>query len=129
MVYEVLGRDVKLNNNDIQFSKSQDFLVVSKRANLIQAITNRFSTMRGEYLLDSNYGSELHTVIGLPSNSFIKSAIKGYVINALNAEPRIADFTINNIEIDRDVARIDITVTAIDTQEQFNFVYPYYLQE
>ena len=129
MAYEVLGRDIKLDNDDIQFSKSQDFLTVSKRENLIQAISNRFSTMQGEYLLNSNYGSELHTVIGLPANSFIKSAIKGYIINALNSEPRISDFTINEIKINADVAYIDINITATDTQEQFNFVYPYYLQE
>lgn len=126
---DVLGKDIMMMNGDVQFGKSQDFRLVSGEDNLAQSIITRCSTMKGEYVLTNLYGSNLHLSIGLPTDGFLKSAVKSYLFEVLNEEPRIASFEINTIEVvNRSTVNIEITVTPITSNVPFNIIFPIVLE-
>jgi phage baseplate assembly protein W len=123
-----LGKDIMLRDGDVQFSSSQDFRIVSDDDNLSQAIINRCLTMRGEYLISNLYGSNLHLAIGLPSNDYVVNAVKSYLFEVLNQEPRISSFTINRIEIiGRETVNIELEVIPITNTNSLNIIFPLYL--
>lgn len=121
----ILGKDIMLKDGDVQFSNSQDFRTVESEDNLAQAIINRVSVMKGEYLIDDQYGSNLHRSIGLPTDGFLISSVNSYLFEVLNQEPRIQSFEIINITvITRTTVNIEISVTPITTNNPFNIIFP-----
>lgn len=129
MTVDVLGKDIELKSGDIQFSSNQDFSIISKYNNLHQSISNRIQTIKGEYS-NAEYGSEVYRVIGKPKNILMKSALVGYVVEALNQEPRIRN--IENVSVDFDLynkfrVNLNITIVPIDSQEPLNLVFPLFL--
>jgi len=128
MTNNYLGKDIKLNGSDVVFSKSQDFDTISDEANLAQAISNRLSTAKGEYKLDSAYGSELSKDIGLPSTEFVINAIQGHIAETLQKEVRVKSFNIVDISKIGNTVNVLLSITPITTNKSFNMVYPYYLE-
>ena len=125
-----MGSDIYLLNSDLQFSNTQDLSVISGNDNLKQAIVNRLNTIKGEYY-NEFYGSELNKCFSLPINSSLKNQIIGYVIEALNQEPRIRKNNKITVEFVKEnyinYAIIDMTVTPIDTDVSLNLIYPLFI--
>jgi phage baseplate assembly protein W len=128
MANELLGKDILLFDNDIQFSSNQDFAVIKYEKNLIQAVYNRLQTYLGEYYIEE-YGSELYKCIGKPANRLLKNRIKGYIFETLLQEPRID--SVREIEVEfkmvdrnRITAQINIKVNQIGTQNELNLIFP-----
>ena len=129
MTTNVLGKDIKLKDNDIQFSPFQDFLTITDVNNLRQAIVNRLKTIVGEYF-NSNYGSELKNVIGKPRNELTRGRIIGYVSEALNQEPRIQridDILVTFPEENIYQVNVEITVVPIEDTTPLNLVFPLFI--
>ena len=129
MTDEVLGKDISLNNGtDLKFSVNQDFDTISGRDNLTQAIFSRLSTIKGEYFIEA-YGSEINSVIGQPRDDLLKNRLSGYVVEALNQEPRIQeiqDITVTFPEEENSV-EISITILPIDSQVPLNLIFPLFI--
>lgn len=129
MTVNVLGKDIEMKTDDIQFSNNQDFSVVQLNNNLRQAIINRIKTIKGEYSVEE-YGSEVHKVIGKPKNKLLKSALTGYVVEALNQEPRIEEVqnvTVEYDDSDKFQVNLTITVLPIESQVPLNLIFPLFL--
>ena len=133
MGIEILGKDISLKDNQIQFSLSQDFLAVDGMDNLKQAIITRLQTVLGEYFV-AGYGSELHKTIGSKRDNLLRGEILGYVSGALYQEPRISrikDIIIefpNKIKEDINTVKINITIIPVGTNVPLNLIFPYFLE-
>jgi phage baseplate assembly protein W len=132
MTNEFLGKDIKLKDNQIQFSVNQDFNFITDEENLAQAISNRLKTIVGEYYI-SSYGSQLNNVLGEKRNELLRGQIIGYVSEVLNQEPRIQRIESINITFpentfeDRELVEIDINVLPIESDTPLNLIYPLFL--
>ncbi len=122
-----MGKDIRLFNNDLKFSNNQDFSIISGYDNLKQAIINRLQTIKGEYY-NIYYGSELNKCYSNTITQSLKNQIIGYIIEALNQEPRIKSITDIIVEFKEDgierTAMVDIKITPIDTNTELNWIFP-----
>ena len=124
-----LGKDIRLKDGQIQFSQSQDFLVVDDNMNLQQAIFTRLQTVLGE-LYNTNYGSELYKAVGNIRNELLRGQIIGYISGALYQEPRIKridGISINFPEDSPKEVEVTITVIPIESDTPLNLIYPMFL--
>ncbi len=71
----------------------RDLAIVRGRENLGQAILIRLLTPRGELtpLAHPEYGCRLHTLIGRPNTATTRNLMKVHILEALQAEPRVAE--------------------------------------
>ncbi|MEZ4868454.1 MAG: DUF2634 domain-containing protein [Caldilineaceae bacterium] len=81
----------------------RDLATVSGRDNLAQAIFMRLLTPRGELseLAHPEYGSRLHELIGRVNSETTRNLIKLFILESLQAEPRIAEI-------------VEVTVTPVE---------------
>jgi phage baseplate assembly protein W len=70
-----------------------DVGVASGTENLAQAIIMRLLTPRGELseLAHPEYGSRLHELIGRPNTETTRNLVKLFILESLQAEPRIEE--------------------------------------
>lgn len=129
MSAELMGKDLTITNGDLQFSNNQDFSITSGYENLKQAIFNRLQTIKGEYH-NEFYGSELDKCYSLPINQTLKNQIIGYVVEALNQEPRIKSKEVG-VEFLQEgnvnYALINMKIIPIDTNISLNLIYPLFV--
>ncbi len=127
---EIYGKDVRLLDDDIKFSNDQDFSIISGVDNLYQSIINRLLTIKGEYY-NVEYGSELYKVNGETPDDILRNQMVGYIVDALNQEPRVE--SIESIEIEFERSGNDVTATimigliGIDSDVELNLVFPYFI--
>jgi len=76
-------------------SGANDLGTVEDRENLGQALTLRLLTLKGVLarLGHPDYGSELVSLIGRLNNETTRNLARLYVIEAVRAEPRVAELT------------------------------------
>jgi phage baseplate assembly protein W len=124
----LMGKDIRLEDDDLKFSNNQDFSIVSGYDNLKQSIINRIKTIKGEYY-NPFYGSEIDKCYSKPIGQSLKNQMIGYIIEALNQEPRIKNKDKISVEFDSDerLATVNITVTPIDTNVTLNLVFPLFI--
>jgi len=94
-----------------------------------QSIWIILSTARGERLMRQNFGCGIHDLVFSSSNASVKGDITNSVRKALvNFEPRIR---LRNIEIQENGVRMNINISyeVITTNNVFNLVYPFYVQD
>jgi phage baseplate assembly protein W len=129
MSAELMGKDLTITNGDLQFSNNQDFSITSGYENLKQAIFDRLQTIKGEYY-NEFYGSELDKCYSLPINQTLKNQIIGYVVEALNQEPRIKSKEVG-VEFLQEgnvnYAIINMKIVPIDTNISLNLIYPLFV--
>lgn len=99
--------------------RTRDFIPVSGRDNLAQAVIMRLLTPRGELaaLAHPDYGSRLPELIGTPRTETTRNLAKLYVIEALKQERRIAEIvqvTVSDQPGDRFRINIFIQIKPID---------------
>lgn len=124
-----MGIDIRLEKNDLKFSNNQDLSLIRGYDNLKQAIINRLKTIKGEFY-NTYYGSELDKCFSLPISNTLRNQFIGYIIEALNQEPRIKSREEINIEFIKDnnqfYALINIKVVPIDSMHAMNIVFPFF---
>jgi phage baseplate assembly protein W len=94
-----------------------------------QSIWIILSTARGERLMRHNFGCGIHDLVFSSSNASVKGDITNSIRKSLvNFEPRI---NLRNIEIQENGARMNINISyeVIKTNNVFNLVYPFYVQD
>lgn len=110
-----------------------DLAVLSGADNLKQALLLRFLTPLGELtaLGHLDYGSRLHELIGELNSEVNRNRAKVFVLQALAAEPRVK--TVRSVQVtqsqtDRTQIDIHVSLRAIDSDTDLNFVFPFFLE-
>lgn len=113
-------------------SGRMDLEAISRVDNIKQALLLRFLTPVGEMALlgHPSYGCRLIELIGELNNERTRNRAKMFVLQALNAEPRIQEILSVKVEPNRtDRSRIDITadLLTIESPTPLNLVFPFFL--
>jgi phage baseplate assembly protein W len=100
--------------------------------NLRQALLLRFLTRTGELaaLGHPAYGCRLYELIGERNTETTRNRAKLFVLQALAAEPRVAEVRAVRVAQGRDDRTridIDVTLVAIDSDVALNLVFPFFL--
>jgi phage gp46-like protein len=101
--------------------------------NLRQALLLRFLTPMGEMTIlgHSDYGSRLYELIGELNTDTNRNRAKMYVLQALQAEPRVKkvlSVTVTQNRMDRSEMDIEIHLTPVDSDTTLNLVFPFFLE-
>lgn len=137
---QLLGNLERQNSRDrandlliTTLNDSVDFATLKGAENLKQALLLRFLTPLGELALlgHPDYGSRLYELIGELNNEVNRNRAKVYVLQALAAEPRVQ--TVNSVQVtqnqtDRTQMDIRVSLRAIDSDTDLNFVFPFFLE-
>jgi phage baseplate assembly protein W len=110
-----------------------DLETLSGLDNLRQALLLRFLTPAGELAVlgHPSYGSRLFELIGERNTPTNRNRAKLFVLQALNAEPRVKEIRSVQVTENRaDPTRIDIDVwlVPIDSDTPLNLVFPFFLE-
>jgi phage baseplate assembly protein W len=106
--------------------------LISGEENITNSLTVLFSTVMGERIMHPDYGSELESFIFMPMSTSTITYMQVVITKAvLFNEPRIV---LNNVEVktrkeDPACLEINIDYTISETNNRYNFVYPFYLKE
>lgn len=111
----------------------QDLESIHGLENLSQALLLRFLTPLGEMAIlgHPEYGSRLFELIGEPNTETNRNRAKMYVLQALQAEPRVKKVVSVTVTSDRrQPNRIDINVhlNPVDSNTPLNLVFPFFLE-
>jgi phage baseplate assembly protein W len=110
-----------------------DLKTVAGADNLKQALLLRFLTPVGELTLlgHPDYGSRLFELIGELNNETNRNRAKLFVLQALQAEPRvkeIRDVKVTQNKSDRTRIDIETTLLTVDSDTLLNLVFPFFLE-
>ncbi len=114
-------------------ANARDLEITSGLDTLTQAIANRLKTRKGELaaLGHPDYGSRHHELMGQPNVQRTRDLIKLYVLQALNAEPRIEKVLTVTVTPEqnppRDTVRITLVLQIIGAAVPLNLVVPFSL--
>ncbi len=106
-----------------------DLIVVGGRDNLAQALLLRFLTPLGELTLlgHPDYGTKLYDLIGELNNVTNRNRARMFVLQALAAEPRVAE--VLDLQVlqggDRVTVLISMTLRVIGSDTPLNLVLPF----
>jgi phage baseplate assembly protein W len=114
-------------------ARETDLETVSGALNLQQALLLRFLTPMGELaaLGHPDYGSRLFDLIGELNSDRTRNRAKLYVLQALQAEPRVKKIYAVNVTQNRAVREqidIEVGLLPVDSDTPLNLVFPFYLQ-
>ena len=113
---EIYGTDYSSNG---YITSTGDIGLVTGLENAEQAVKNRLLTRIGTYpSIDSEYGSEVPSVIGEKRNNELISELRVYVENCMLEEPRV--YSINNLEITPvglEALRLEVNLQLVDGSE------------
>jgi phage baseplate assembly protein W len=107
-----------------------DLKTISDADNLSQALLLRFLTRQGDLaqLGHPEYGSRLYTLIGEFNNTTNRNRAKLYVLEALAAEPRVAQVLSVDVTAGaRDRIDIQASLQAIAGGKTIDLVFPFFL--
>jgi phage baseplate assembly protein W len=112
---EVFGTDVELRNGLLATARG-DFSLVSGRANLHQALSNRLDTERGDLLWHQDYGSRHRELIGTVNGPTAGLLAAQYAKAALQADPRVQSIKNSSAAVAGDVVSVSVEVQPISGQ-------------
>lgn len=100
-------------------SSNGDIGLVSELDNAEQAIRNRLLTKLGTYpTIDTDYGSEVSSVLGEKHNEDLISQLSVYVENCMLDEPRVYGITDLSISIvDHETLHLRLQLQLVDGSE------------
>jgi len=133
---EVLGTDLRLSSTlwgwDLSASGAGDLETGSGDDNLVQALTLRFNTSRGQLagLGHPDYGSRLPELIGRPNNVTTRNLVKFYALECIRQEPRIQEVLAVTVETTPEQGRVDVHLRLLPRGGSIplNLVFPFYLE-
>lgn len=115
------------------FSKQTNAVeMASEEEDIKQSLFILFSTMKGERVMNTEYGNTLHEMVYENINNTLLNFIIYRIERAiLLFEPRIkvSDIKIDASNRDEGVIYISVFYTVIQTNTRTNIVYPFYLNE
>jgi len=112
---DVFGTDVELRNGALATANG-DFALVSGRANLHQALSNRLDTERGDLLFHRDYGSLHRRLIGTVNGPTAGLLAAQYAKSALQADPRVRSITNSSATVSGDAVAVSVEVQPITGQ-------------
>ena len=113
---EIYGVDY---SSDGFISSNGDIGLVSELDNAEQAIRNRLLTRLGTYpTIDTDYGSEVHEVLGEKINQSLISELEVYIENCMLEEPRVYEILGLDITIEgHDALHLQLQLQLVDGSE------------
>ena len=128
-----LGRGWKF---PIEFRKSKTergaVVMLQGEEDIRNSLDVLFATKTGERVMHTSYGSALDTFLFMPINKSVITYMQSLITDAiLFNEPRII---LNDVEIEQSVfddGRLDISIiyTINATNNRYNYVFPFYINE
>jgi phage baseplate assembly protein W len=121
------GADLRVEDDD-----PRDLVSVTGHENLAQALLLRFLTPAGELaaLGHPDYGSHLFELIGELNNVSNRNIARMYVLQAIEAEPRVAD--VLSLQVTQGGDRVSVLISmrlrVIDSDVPLNLVFPFSLE-
>ena len=114
-------------------TKGNDLEILSRVDNLSQALLLRFLTEVGELTLlgHPDYGSRLFELVGELNNETNRNRAKLFVLEALQAEPRVKEVRsvlVTQNRADRTRMDISISLRPVDSDTLLNLVFPFFLE-
>ena len=112
--------------------QTNDVKMVSEEADIQQSLHILFGTIKGERVMNTEYGSNLNEMVyEKMSTTFVNFIMYRIEHSILHFEPRIK---VSNIEVDTSdelegVLYITVSYTIIQTNTRSNIVYPFYVNE
>lgn len=144
MTKEILGTDLRLSKTETSASSVEplgwdltvtgggDLETVSGDDNLVQALTLRLNTPRGQLagLGHPDYGSRLLELIGRPNDVTTRNLVKFYTLECVRQEPRIQEVLGVKVETTPERGRVDVHLRVLPIGENvpLNLVFPFYLE-
>lgn len=110
-----------------------DLDLLTRVDNLSQALLLRFLTEVGELkqLGHPDYGSRLFELIGELNNDTNRNRAKLFVLEALQAEPRVKEIRsviVTQNRADRTRMDINVSLLPVDSDTVLNLVFPFFLE-
>lgn len=128
-----LGRGWKF---PIEFRKSKTqggaVVMLQGEEDIRNSLDVLFATKAGERVMHTSYGSALDTFLFMPINKSVITYMQSLITDAiLFNEPRII---LNDVEVEQSVfenGRLDINIiyTINATNNRYNYVFPFYINE
>jgi len=111
----------------------KDLETLKRVDNLKQALLLRFLTPVGELALlgHPEYGSRLFELIGELNSETNRNRAKLFVLEALQAEPRVKEIRSVAVTKNRAVPTqmdIDVSLVPVDSDTPLNLVFPFFLE-
>ena len=110
----ILGVDIMFNDNDFHVTSAGDFIILSGKKALKQAIYHRLMTRPGEFKVRPSYGVGLFSYVKKRLRQGDLSELKARIIDQLSLEPRIEEVVDVFVEIlsTNDGVKIGIKIKA-----------------
>lgn len=138
LLRDLTNQNSRNAGNDLNVRKrpetgDDDLDLLARVDNLSQAILLRFLTEVGELkqLGHPDYGSRLFELIGELNTETNRNRAKLFVLEALQAEPRVKEVRSVSVTQNRaDRTRMDISVSLhpVDSDTVLNLVFPFFLE-
>jgi phage baseplate assembly protein W len=133
---EILGTDLRLSRTelgwDLTVTGGGDLETVSNEDNLVQALTLRLNTPRGQLagLGHPDYGSRLPELIGRPNDVTTRNLVKFYTLECVRQEPRIQEVLDVKVETTPEQGRVSVHLRVLPMGENapLNLVFPFHLE-
>lgn len=129
MSKKFLGVGIKF---PLQTSVSRGIALSYYEEDIKESIQIILGTSKGERLMRPNFGCGIHDLVFAPINTSTEGLIIHHIREALTLfEPRIEllKLDVSKDEIDIGKLLINMEYRVISTNNIFNLVYPFYLQE
>jgi uncharacterized protein len=113
-------------------SQQKGVVMVQGVADICESLTILFDTELGERVMQPKYGSSLNSMVMEPINNATLTYIEDIVRTAIiYHEPRIKLIRLEVLSEDQQEGMLNIKVIfeVRSTNNRFNFVYPFYIQE
>ena len=113
---EIYGADY---SSDGFITSDGDIGLVTELDNAEQAIRNRLLTRLGTYpSIDTDYGSEVHLVLGEKINAAMISELRVYIENCMLEEPRVYEVLELDISVvEHDSLHLQLQLQLVDGSE------------
>ena len=113
---EIYGADY---SSDGFITSDGDIGLVTELDNAEQAIRNRLLTRLGTYpSIDTDYGSEVHLVLGEKINAAMISELRVYIENCMLEEPRVYEVLDLDISVvEHDSLHLQLQLQLVDGSE------------
>lgn len=107
------GADLALPGGSLATSGG-DLALISGDENLVQALSHRIKTARGELTHHWRYGCHVGLAVGLPTAPFASLMASAWVYEALREEPRLSSIVGVDARVDGDSVRVLARVVTTD---------------
>jgi len=138
LLRDLTNQNSRKPGNDLNVRKrpetgDDDLELLTRLDNLSQAILLRFLTEVGELkqLGHPDYGSRLFELIGQLNTETNRNRAKLFVLEALQAEPRVKEVrsvVVTQNRADRTRMDISVSLRPVDSDTVLNLVFPFFLE-